>query len=152
LAKRAGLEPQSISYPVDTIDDYGLVRMSLVFVVAGTYPQVRTLVNLIELSDLFLVLERVGLSNSASSTLGISLEISTFFVREPEAGEDARATRVIRSSVARPAAEASSAERSTDDAAGGEPSSGELSDRELWPIDPSDAELPGDPSDESAEP
>ncbi len=45
------------------------------------------LVNLLEHSDLFLVLERVGLSNSRSSLLGINLALSTFFVREPEALE-----------------------------------------------------------------
>jgi Tfp pilus assembly protein PilO len=151
LAKRAGLEPSSISYPVETIDDYGLVRMSLVFGVTGTYPQLRTLVNLLELSDLFLVLERVGLSNSASSTLGMSLQISTFFVREPETGEDARAARVSRSSAVRPAAEPpterSSAEPSMDPS-GVETSNGEIPSSELWPDEPSAAEPASDESEE----
>jgi Tfp pilus assembly protein PilO len=87
LAQRAGLEPKSISYPEETLDDYGLVRMSLVFGVEGSYPQLRMLVNLLEHSDLFLVLKRVALNNSNSSTLGINLELSTFFVREPAAIE-----------------------------------------------------------------
>jgi hypothetical protein len=85
LAQRAGLEPKSISYPEEELDDYGLVRMSLVFAVQGTYPQLRMLVNLLERSDLFLVLERVGLSNSSTALLGINLELSTFFVRDPAA-------------------------------------------------------------------
>ncbi|HVR27976.1 MAG TPA: hypothetical protein VMS86_00455 [Thermoanaerobaculia bacterium] len=84
LAQRAGLEPQAISYPEESIDEYGLVRMSLVFGVEGTYAQLRTLINLLELSDLFLVLERVGLRPSAASGLGINLQVSTFFVREPD--------------------------------------------------------------------
>jgi hypothetical protein len=87
LAQRAGLEPKSISYPEQTLDAYGLVRMSLVFGVRGSYPQLRMLINLLEHSDLFLVLDRVGLSNSEASALGINLEISTFFVREPAAGK-----------------------------------------------------------------
>ena len=73
LAQRAGLEPKSISYPEEALDEYGLVRMSLVFGVQGTYPQLRTLINLLEHSDLFLVLEHIGLSNSNSSILGINL-------------------------------------------------------------------------------
>jgi Tfp pilus assembly protein PilO len=89
LAQRAGLEPQSISYPEQTLEEYGLVRMSLVFSVQGTYPQVRMLINLLERSDLFLVLDRVALTDSASSVLGISLQISTFFAREPEDAAEA---------------------------------------------------------------
>ena len=95
LGQRAGLKPESINYPEQQLDDYGLVRMSLVFGVQGTYPQLRMLVNLLEHSDLFLVLERVGLNGSdASGTLSISLELSTLFVREREAAE--RATRSPR--------------------------------------------------------
>jgi hypothetical protein len=86
LSQRAGLVPKSISYPEQKLDDYGLVRLSLVFVVQGSYSQLRMLINLLEHSDLFLVLDRVGLSNSEASRLGINLEISTFFVREPAAG------------------------------------------------------------------
>lgn len=82
LAQRAGLEPQSISYPEETLDEYGLVRMSLVFGVQGTYPQLRMLVNLLERSDLFLVLDQIALTGSAKSVLSISLQISTFFARE----------------------------------------------------------------------
>ena len=85
LAQRAGLEPKSISYPEEALDEYGLVRMSLVFGVQGTYPQLRTLVNLLEHSDLFLVLGHIGLSNSNSPILGINLQLSTFFVRDPAA-------------------------------------------------------------------
>jgi Tfp pilus assembly protein PilO len=96
LGMSAGLEPQSISYPEESIDEYGLVRMSLVFVVNGTYPQLRTFINLLEVSDLFLVLERVGLSNSADSTLGIHLEISTLFVRDPDDGPEGGAATVER--------------------------------------------------------
>jgi hypothetical protein len=87
LAQRAGLEPKSISYPEEELEEYGLVRMSLVFGVKGTYPQLRMLVNLLEQSDFFLVLERVALNDSKAAELGIGLAISTFFVREPDALE-----------------------------------------------------------------
>ena len=87
LSQRSGLVPQSISYPEETLEEYGLVRMSLVFGVKGTYPQLRMLVNLLERSDLFLVLQRVGLGGSQESTLNISLEIATFFASDPDALE-----------------------------------------------------------------
>jgi Tfp pilus assembly protein PilO len=96
LGLSAGLEPASISYPEESIDEYGLVRMSLVFTVKGSYPQLRTFINLLEVSDLFLVLERVGLSNAQDSTLGINLQISTFFVREPDPGPAGRGRPVER--------------------------------------------------------
>src|SRR5688572_2617821 len=87
LSQRSGLVPKSISYPEETLEEFGLVRMSLVFGVQGNYPQLRMLVNLLERSDLFLVLERVGLGGSQESTLNISLEISTFFASDPDALE-----------------------------------------------------------------
>ena len=87
LAQRAGLKPSSISYPEDTLEEYGLVRMSLLFGVQGTYPQLRMLVNLLERSDLFLVLERVALGGSRESTLNINLEIATYFVDAKLAGD-----------------------------------------------------------------
>jgi hypothetical protein len=113
LAQRAGLEPASISYPEETIDEYGLVRMSLVFGVEGTYQELRTLVNLIELSDLFLVLERVGMRDSAAAGVGTSLQVSTFFVREPDDGADVE-----------PLSERASAKRSSATANDEEPAPG----------------------------
>lgn len=99
LARRAGLAPLSFSYPEEVFEDHGLIRRSFGFNVEGTYEQVRTLVNLLELSNHFLVLTSVGLTESGGgsgpgSRLAIQLEISTIFadpharVRKPEALED----------------------------------------------------------------
>jgi hypothetical protein len=125
LSQRSGLVPKSISYPEETLEEYGLVRMSLLFGVQGTYPQLRMLVNLLERSDLFLVLERVGLGGSRESTLSISLEISTFFASDPDALEagaletapPAEAARQSAASPARPTgtrAESAGARRSSE--------------------------------------
>lgn len=81
LANRAGLPPSSISYSKEQLEGQSLIRRSLEFSVSGTYEQLRQLVNLLELSDSFLILEQVNLqgSNEGDPVLGISLSLSTLF-------------------------------------------------------------------------
>ncbi len=86
LVNRAGLEAASISYPEEAIEEYGLISMSLVFAVEGDYGQLRTLVNLLELSDYFLILEKVSLGGRQESALAVGLTISTLFVEEKVLG------------------------------------------------------------------
>jgi Tfp pilus assembly protein PilO len=62
LARRAGLQPRSISYPEEQIQQYGLIKRSFIFSVDGTYADLRKFVNLLELSDSFLTLEDISLS------------------------------------------------------------------------------------------
>lgn len=85
LARQAGLQPNSFSYPKQVIDDEGLVRRSITFSVAGNYEQVRRLVNFFELSDQFITLEQIGLSgDKGTDRLDISLSFSTLFVAPDE--------------------------------------------------------------------
>jgi len=80
LAARAGLVPSAISYPVESLADYGLVKKSVVFGVEGTYRELRQLINLLELSSSFLTLEGVSLGAAGpQGSLRINLRISTFF-------------------------------------------------------------------------
>jgi hypothetical protein len=94
MATRAGLAPKNINYGKEEIDDHGLLRRSLEFAVEGSYLEFRRFVNLLELSDSFLVLERVGLrdTDDSGSNLRIGLRVSTLFTREgvdgaPERGD-----------------------------------------------------------------
>jgi Tfp pilus assembly protein PilO len=64
LARRAGLVPRAISYPEEQIQQYGLVRRSFVFSVDGTYADLRKFINLLELSDSFLTLEDIALTEA----------------------------------------------------------------------------------------
>lgn len=84
LAEKAGLHPDRIAYPVEEIKDYGLIKKSVVFSVTGTYPQLRQLVNFLELSSSFLTLEsvRLGGSTSLPGELKIDLTISTLFAED----------------------------------------------------------------------
>lgn len=80
LARRAGLQPTAFSYPRREMSDAGLVQRSISFSVGGTYDQLRTFVNFLELSDHFLILEQVELSQaSEASRISIRLTLSTIF-------------------------------------------------------------------------
>jgi type IV pilus assembly protein PilO len=79
LAARSGLTPPSVAYPTEPLEAYGLRRRAFVFSVQGTYPDLRKFINLLELSDTFLTLEQVTLSESSAGTLGIQLRVSTLF-------------------------------------------------------------------------
>ena len=79
LARQAGLEPPNLTYGEVKIEEFGLVRKSIVFGVRGNYAQIRQLVNLLELSDLFLILDEIRLRESDGSRLNIDLRISTLF-------------------------------------------------------------------------
>lgn len=89
LARQAGLNPKSISYPSQDIEDYGLEKRSFVFSVAGTYAEFRQFLNLLELTDSFLTLEAVTLSEEGGDEgpeLQMNLTLSTLFARESEEG------------------------------------------------------------------
>ena len=87
LAKQAGLEPRAITFPEETIDDYGLVKRSFIFPVEGSYPALRRFINLLEQSNSFLILEEINLNQGGgggqeSGALRISLKLSTLFRNE----------------------------------------------------------------------
>lgn len=81
LSRRAGLDPAQISYEKEPFEDEGLLRWSLVFGVDGTYQELRQLINFLELTDSFLILERVELrgDDDGSPNLQIDLGIATLF-------------------------------------------------------------------------
>ena len=121
LARKAGLNPRQLSYPEEAIEDYGLVKRSFVFAVEGTYLELRQFINLMELSDSFLTLEAVTLSESGGDTgpeLRMNLKISTLFGQEGGAEEIGAARRTA----ARDAADTSDASDAADPGEGREES------------------------------
>jgi hypothetical protein len=102
LARKAGLEPKEISTKEEEIPEYGLVRRSFIFPVEGTYPELRKLINLLELSPSFFILENANLRSGGedSPELRIDLTISTLFAREPTAGQELPGTAGTRPAVA----------------------------------------------------
>lgn len=87
LAQRAGVETSGFAYPEEVIEDFELVKRSIVFSVSGSYRQLRQFINLVELSDQFLILEEVRLSDRGNDTaeVKIDLRIATLFVVETPA-------------------------------------------------------------------
>jgi Tfp pilus assembly protein PilO len=101
LARKAGLDPKTLSYPEEQIQQYGLIKRSFVFSVEGSYVNLRKFINLLELSNSFLTLEAIDLTPGTSegpvrgrggvvvqpaqtgSELRISLTLSTLFARDP---------------------------------------------------------------------
>jgi Tfp pilus assembly protein PilO len=82
LAEQAGLMPAAIRYDNDSLARQNLEQQSLDFRVTGTYEQLRTLINFIELSDSFLVLEQVSLFGNDEQNVGrvaITLRVSALF-------------------------------------------------------------------------
>jgi hypothetical protein len=87
LARKAGLDPQTLTYPEQDIEEYGLVKRSFAFSVEGTYLELRRFINLLELSSSFLTLEDVQLAGggdeNGGAELRMTLRLSTLFAQEP---------------------------------------------------------------------
>jgi hypothetical protein len=87
LARRAGMQPEVISYPREELHGYGLRKKSFVFGVEGSYQELRRFINLLEVTPSFLVLEEIGLQEGGGSgvELQISLRLSTYFASDGDA-------------------------------------------------------------------
>lgn len=80
LLSRAGLDgPQSIRYTEEPVEDHGLVRKTIGFGVAGSYEELRRFINFLELSERFLILEEIGVSETDDGVLNVRLRVSTLF-------------------------------------------------------------------------
>ena len=90
LARRAGLRPESITYPEQDLTQFGLVKKSIIFGVSGDYASLRQLIHLLDLSPTFFTLEEVRLNGAhGGQGLDIALRMSTLFVNENAAGQRA---------------------------------------------------------------
>jgi hypothetical protein len=78
LAERAGLDPGTISYPRESLAEYGLTRRAFVFSVEGGYGELRTFLHLVEITPTFLVVERIDVGDGGHS-LAVQLRLSTLF-------------------------------------------------------------------------
>jgi hypothetical protein len=84
LAGRAGLALRALSYPEEPIEDFAVTERAFVFTVGGTYEELRTFLNFLELSPSFLTLQQVSLTGSRAGggELTISLTLATLFSRD----------------------------------------------------------------------
>ena len=84
LARMAGVEYSSFSYPEKLLEEQRLIKRSLVFSVSGSYLELRSFINLLEVSDLFLILESVNLTEGSREgpNIRVSMTVSTLFVQD----------------------------------------------------------------------
>lgn len=64
----------------------GATEVGISFGVEGTYDQVRRLINLLELSRQFVIIERISLSASDAQVLKLNLQLKTIFRDEQQPG------------------------------------------------------------------
>ncbi len=64
--------------------DVGAEEVSVTFSVDASYEQARRLINLIELSQQFMIIERIGLSSGGEDKLSLNLQLKTLFRDEPQ--------------------------------------------------------------------
>jgi Tfp pilus assembly protein PilO len=90
LAVASGLVPPTYSYTHTGVkravagsrarkSDVGAKEVAIAFVVQGSYEQVRRLINLLELSRQFVIIERIGLNSADDRTLTLNLGLKTLF-------------------------------------------------------------------------
>lgn len=80
LAKRSGLVPRSISYSQAEAKKEGdTSSLTISFGVAGSYDQIRRLINLLELSDQFVIIDEITLGQGSGEALHLNIRLRTLF-------------------------------------------------------------------------
>ena len=95
LVGKAGLTLQSVNYSMtDVTLENGTTSVGIDFAVRGSYQQLRQLINMIELSEQFIIIDSVSFTgDSPDGSIGLNLRLRTLFKGEPKpkatrAGED----------------------------------------------------------------
>lgn len=93
LAKASGLVPPSYSFDRREtkavtvggrrLDSLGASEVGMSFSVQGTYAQVRRLINLLELSRQFVIIDQISLAAAENESLTLNLHVKTLF-RDPQ--------------------------------------------------------------------
>ena len=91
LARDAGLDGvDAISYVDHPVEGFDLLQKSIVFSAQGSYAELRRFINLLELSDSFLTLDKIRVSgDDGDHQLRLELQLSTLFEQpqqQPERG------------------------------------------------------------------
>jgi Tfp pilus assembly protein PilO len=88
LALASSLKPTSYSFDRAEVkgsqvtarkESIGATEVGMGFAVTGTYEQARRLINLLELSRQFVIIDRIALSSADAQTLTLTLHLKTLF-------------------------------------------------------------------------
>lgn len=82
MARVSGVKTSGFRYPNEVLEEFDLVRRSIVFSVEGSYKELRRFVYSLEHSDQFLILEEIGVSDSSNkeSDIRVPMRVSTLFL------------------------------------------------------------------------
>ena len=92
LAVASNAVPRTLSFARSQAEDKSAARRSkavgarevtIGFSVAATYDQVRRMINLLELSNQFVIIDQISLAQADANTLTLNLRIKTLFRDEP---------------------------------------------------------------------
>lgn len=83
---KCGLTLQNVSYSKsDAGQEGGATTMEIDFAVQGSYEQLRQLINLLELSDQFIIIDSVAFAgDQADGSIALNLRLRTLFKGEPK--------------------------------------------------------------------
>ena len=84
--------PQGGAYDPRVARVIGAKTVSIDFTVEGTYQQARRLINLLELSPQFIIIDRIALTSRDNQTLTLTLQVKTLFREDRASGGSPRAT------------------------------------------------------------
>ncbi len=89
MARVSGVRTSGFRYPGEVLEEFQLVRRSIVFSVEGSYKELRRFIHSLERSDQFLILEEIGVSDGGrdGSDIRVSFSVSTLFSSETEGGK-----------------------------------------------------------------
>ena len=89
MARTSGVRTSGFRYPDEALEEFELIRRSLVFSVEGSYQQLRRFIDSLERSDQFLILEEIGVSDSGgdSSDIRVRMNVSTLFLGAADSGK-----------------------------------------------------------------
>jgi Tfp pilus assembly protein PilO len=89
MARSSGVKTSGFRYPDEALEEFDLVRRSIVFSVEGGYQQLRRFIDAIERSEQFLILDEIGLNEAGGNSpeIRVRIKVSTLFLDDVGDGE-----------------------------------------------------------------
>jgi hypothetical protein len=89
MAQAAGVKASGFRYPDEALEEFQLVRRSIVFSAEGSYKELRRFIYALERSEQFLILDEIGVSETGgnSTDVRVRISVSTLFLDNIESAE-----------------------------------------------------------------
>lgn len=88
MAGASGVQASGFRYPDEALEEFDLVRRSIVFSAEGSYQELRRFIHALERSEQFLILDEIGISETAgdSTDVRVRISVSTLFLNNLDSG------------------------------------------------------------------